>query len=369
MGDFNDYPDNKSIQKILKAGIPPTETDSLDSRMLYHLLARKGIDNKHFGSYKYQGEWGLLDHIILSGSLLMPGSPLYTTEEKADVFRAPFLLTEDRKYGDEQPFRTYYGMKYQGGYSDHLPVWAEFRYCINRNTGRALNRTCRLLPANDRKYRTECARILSRPYCGRRNKPVWVLRKCWFFLTDNQIHILIDNRKAAQIAFNINTVKLRVSGYFPFRGLIIRHQRYILTDSIQVFRRTELQGSHIQIDIFIDPASATLLHPPPVLERVIDQRIGGTVDIVSSQFRIFTVFNVISSTVPLATPLGNCIQSPIRSISLAESCTPATNPRILSLNTSISTAADAPKPANKVIGDLFTSTAIITMPPIKNSNT
>ena len=25
----------------------------------------------------------------------------------------------------------------------------------------------------------------------------------WFFLTDNQIHILIDNRKAAQIAFNI----------------------------------------------------------------------------------------------------------------------------------------------------------------------
>ena len=116
-----------NIQKILKAGIPPTETDFLDSRTLYHLLARKGIDNKHFGSYKYQGEWGLLDHIILSGSLLMPGSPLYTTEEKAGVFRAPFLLTEDRKYGDEQPFRTYYGMKYQGGYSDHLPVWAEFR--------------------------------------------------------------------------------------------------------------------------------------------------------------------------------------------------------------------------------------------------
>mgnify|MGYP006979105031 CR=1 FL=1 len=56
-------------------------------------------------------------------------------------------------------------------------------YCINRNTGRALNRTCRLLPANDRKYRTECARILSRPYCGRRNKPVWVLRK-WLVLSD-----------------------------------------------------------------------------------------------------------------------------------------------------------------------------------------
>ena len=80
-----------------------------------------------FGSYKYQGEWGLLDHIILSGNLLTATSPLYTAEDKADVFHAPFLLTEDKKYGDNQPFRTYYGMKYQAGYSDHLPVWAEFR--------------------------------------------------------------------------------------------------------------------------------------------------------------------------------------------------------------------------------------------------
>ena len=127
MGDFNDYPGNKSVQKILKAGMPPAETDSLKSQMLYHLLARKSAANKHFGSYKYQGEWGLLDHIILSGNLLTATSPLYTAEDKADVFHAPFLLTEDKKYGDNQPFRTYYGMKYQAGYSDHLPVWAEFR--------------------------------------------------------------------------------------------------------------------------------------------------------------------------------------------------------------------------------------------------
>ena len=115
------------MQKILKAGMPPAETDSLKSQMLYHLLARKSAANTHFGSYKYQGEWGLLDHIILSGNLLTATSPLYTAEDKADVFHAPFLLTEDKKYGDNQPFRTYYGMKYQAGYSDHLPVWAEFR--------------------------------------------------------------------------------------------------------------------------------------------------------------------------------------------------------------------------------------------------
>ena len=50
-----------------------------------------------------------------------------TAEDKADVFHSSFLLTEDKKYGGVQPFRTYYGMKYQGGYSDHLPVWADFR--------------------------------------------------------------------------------------------------------------------------------------------------------------------------------------------------------------------------------------------------
>lgn len=127
MGDFNDYPGNKSVQKILKAGVPPLAADSLRPKTLYHLLARKSAADKHFGSYKYQGEWGLLDHIILSGNLLMAASPLSASENKAGVFRAPFLLAEDRKYGGRQPFRTYHGMKYQGGYSDHLPVWAEFR--------------------------------------------------------------------------------------------------------------------------------------------------------------------------------------------------------------------------------------------------
>lgn len=127
MGDFNDYPNNKSVEEVLKADVPPAIEDSLHPDRLYHLLARKCIANKHFGSYKYRGEWGLLDHMIVSGTLLQADSRLYTNDSKADIFRPPFLLTEDKKYGGQQPFRTYYGMKYQGGYSDHLPVWAELR--------------------------------------------------------------------------------------------------------------------------------------------------------------------------------------------------------------------------------------------------
>lgn len=123
MGDFNDYPTNRSIQKILKAGppAPPCREDRL-----YHLLARKARE-RSFGSYKYQGEWGLLDHLIVSGNLLNRAAPLSTDEAHADVARLPFLLVPDKKFGGQQPFRTYLGPRYLGGVSDHLPVWAEFR--------------------------------------------------------------------------------------------------------------------------------------------------------------------------------------------------------------------------------------------------
>lgn len=126
MGDFNDYPHNRSIRKILQANAPQPG-ESISSRRLYHLLARKARTQKSFGSYKYQGEWRLLDHLIVSGNLLQTDAPLSTSEAHADVARLPFLLTEDKKFGGRQPFRTYLGPRYLGGISDHLPVWVEFR--------------------------------------------------------------------------------------------------------------------------------------------------------------------------------------------------------------------------------------------------
>lgn len=123
MGDFNDYPRNKSIAQVLDAQIP---TDHPRKEKLYHLLADKEKKKKNYGSYKYRGSWGLLDHIIVSGSLLNPTARFYTDKDKASVVRYPFLLKKDDKYGGMQPFRTYHGMKYQGGFSDHLPVIADF---------------------------------------------------------------------------------------------------------------------------------------------------------------------------------------------------------------------------------------------------
>ena len=129
MGDFNDYPTNKSIKEILEATDPQQSVTFPNPRKLYHLLARKAT-SRHFGSYKYHGEWGLLDHLIVSGNLLDASSKFFTGEDKATVARLPFLLTEDKKYGDDEPFRTYKGMKYQGGISDHLPIYADFELIL-----------------------------------------------------------------------------------------------------------------------------------------------------------------------------------------------------------------------------------------------
>lgn len=125
MGDFNDYPQNKSISQVLSALSPSLYQAKDEPSRLYHLLVDK-LKKKEYGSYKYRGEWGLLDHLIVSAPLLDSTSGFFTGKDQADVISLPFLLKEDEKYGGVQPFRTYHGMKYQGGYSDHLPVKVDF---------------------------------------------------------------------------------------------------------------------------------------------------------------------------------------------------------------------------------------------------
>lgn len=120
MGDFNDYPNNKSIKEILGAS-RPGEVVSDDA--LYNLM-----DGKSGGTYKYRGEWGILDQMIVNGRLLKSGN-LRTSYSDAHIIRFPFLLEEDEKYGGTMPFRTYNGMRYHGGYSDHLPVILEMNIC------------------------------------------------------------------------------------------------------------------------------------------------------------------------------------------------------------------------------------------------
>ena len=119
MGDFNDAPTDKSLSVSL--GSRPV-MEPYENTQLYNMFYQF-MGNAFIGTHKYQSHWSVLDQIIVSSNLLVSG---VVTPTSAYIFRAPFLLEEDKKNMDVRPKRTYNGMRYNGGYSDHLPVVIEF---------------------------------------------------------------------------------------------------------------------------------------------------------------------------------------------------------------------------------------------------
>lgn len=121
MGDFNDCPGNPSISSTLKALRP--EADEVNPRNLYNLYAH--FQDDCTGSYKYKGQWYMYDQIIVSGNMLRPQGSICTSEANAKIYDADFLLEPDVKYSGQKPYRTYVGIKYNNGYSDHLPIYTD----------------------------------------------------------------------------------------------------------------------------------------------------------------------------------------------------------------------------------------------------
>jgi len=119
VGDFNDYPTDKSIVEFLGAEGDSTKKAS----RLYNLMTWQNSNQK--GSHQYKGEWGFLDQVIVSSALVNGNGNLKTYFKSAQVFKPDFVLEKNEKYGTIQPFRTYGGKKYLGGYSDHMPVFVD----------------------------------------------------------------------------------------------------------------------------------------------------------------------------------------------------------------------------------------------------
>ena len=108
VGDFNDDADSPALR-------------FLESHALKNVTREAKGTHGAKATYRYQGEWGSIDHVFVSPVLL-------DCVEQAYINDAPFLLEEDQKYGGVKPFRTYNGMRYQQGFSDHLPLVVRFRF-------------------------------------------------------------------------------------------------------------------------------------------------------------------------------------------------------------------------------------------------
>jgi hypothetical protein len=116
MGDLNDDPVNESLRKYLRAGEDPSRLKEGELYNTMYPLFRKGI-----GSLYYRDGLNLFDQIIVTPALLGNDYSTYKYY-KARVFNKSFLTQPDGQYKD-YPFRTYVGPTFQGGYSDHFPVY------------------------------------------------------------------------------------------------------------------------------------------------------------------------------------------------------------------------------------------------------
>ncbi|MGS2725857.1 endonuclease/exonuclease/phosphatase family protein [Psychroserpens sp. BH13MA-6] len=107
MGDFNDNPANDSLKYLTKAS-------NLFNPMETLLSYNRGSLNHNF-------RWNLFDQILCSTNFFETGLNCLKFDE-ADIFDEAFLTQYKGKFKG-QPFRTYVGRKYKGGYSDHFPVY------------------------------------------------------------------------------------------------------------------------------------------------------------------------------------------------------------------------------------------------------
>ena len=105
-GDFNDYDGDPALRLMADNGLPD-------------ISAKAKGRNGAKGTYKHNGRWGSLDHILASETLAGRCTGCHIND-------AAFLTEEDSKYGGIQPRRTYVARKYHRGYSDHLPLVAHF---------------------------------------------------------------------------------------------------------------------------------------------------------------------------------------------------------------------------------------------------
>ena len=115
MGDLNEPPNGQAVG-LLEMGAGLTNL-ARGAETVFGMGGKVTVK----GTYRYKGRWEQLDQILVAGA---------DTTAVLHIYDAPFLLEREPIYGGWRPCRTYYGMRYKGGYSDHLPVYADLDFSL-----------------------------------------------------------------------------------------------------------------------------------------------------------------------------------------------------------------------------------------------
>lgn len=123
MGDLNDDATDDSIVIGLRAKGKIKDLQPGDMFNPYIALLKAG-----YGTLAYRDAWNLFDNIIVSGNLVdAPAGTLRllsvgTSKFYGGIFRRPYMLQREGQYKG-YPLRTFVGNNFQGGFSDHFPVF------------------------------------------------------------------------------------------------------------------------------------------------------------------------------------------------------------------------------------------------------
>jgi len=118
MGDFNCTPDDNIMQRLVNKS-----SDYIKGNASCIInLASRGRNNVP-GTYKFNGTWEIIDQILVSEYLLRCNQGVAADSLGFKIFSPDFLLCNDEKHTGMTPFSTYRGYRYQGGISDHLPIY------------------------------------------------------------------------------------------------------------------------------------------------------------------------------------------------------------------------------------------------------
>lgn len=119
MGDLNDNPNNKSVNVL--AGTKRSQRNQHSA--LFNPLIKDYAQG--MGTLAYRDQWSLFDQWLLSET--------FNSNQKgwryaqSGILILPQLIQKKGRYKG-YPFRTYVGTTYQGGYSDHLPIYLCLRW-------------------------------------------------------------------------------------------------------------------------------------------------------------------------------------------------------------------------------------------------
>ena len=123
MGDLNDDATDDSIVEGLNAKGKIKEVGKGDMFNPFIGLLKAG-----YGTLAYRDEWNLFDNIIVSENLATGSTgslkiqPAGNSKFYGGIFRRPYMIQKEGQYKG-YPLRTFVGNDFQGGFSDHFPVY------------------------------------------------------------------------------------------------------------------------------------------------------------------------------------------------------------------------------------------------------